>query len=486
MFFLLLPQQIEKSTHTKTMSQSNDNQTAIDGIQPHCSVTTATTEQPPHFTQFTIVGWSKVFDYLSFPDIIALSETCIQMQQIVGEYFRKKFHGTACCFDGSGPSFDMCAFDRQDFLRYVDTVQINGQMEDLEQFPYVNLYDSITSLQLCFFCTEEFASGFENISNGNIECVELYRCSIQCDLYEIFLKNCPKLQHLRIDKTYFEPISGGIKSIFDHNYPALQRLQYTRNDEESDLCRFLEQNPSVKCLQIDGDDFWSNRNALETSSNMKRRGLDCLVIEIESTAIEPVEFTNVLKAFHEHGFYKKLHLAIYWISDDFEYQPLFDGMQSLPTLEVLYTDIFNENIVHLTNLRELHLMELDGKIDLKPLALNLNKIERLWIEGTANQLHPFVCNSKLLNAVVFELKDRNDNGDDDDNNNNGLNLVAMNREREKLQPAGKVSIGVDENTYLKTKWMVKNSKLNFNWIELARKETICEHFDFKHRIVDCT
>lgn len=446
------------------MNQSKENQT------PECSAA----NQSSHFDQFSAVGWSKVFDYLSLRDIIATSETCKAMHQIAGQYFRKIFHGMLCNFDGCEPSFETCSLNRLDFLRYIDTVQINGQAEDLLQFPHVNLYDSITTLQLCFFCVEQYPSGFENISNGNIECIELYRCCIECDLYEIFLKNCPNLKHLRMDKTYFEPISGGIKSIFDHNYPALQRMQYTRNDEESKLCEFLEQNSNLKCLQIDAEDFWSNRNSLE-SSNTKRRNLDCLVVEIESTEIDGTEFANVLKTFYEHGLYKKLHLAIYWASEDFDYQPLFDGMQSLPPLELLYTEIFNKNIAQLTDLRELHLKELDGKIDLMPLALNLIKIKRLWIEGTTNQLHPFLCHSKSLKTVVLELKDQNDNR---------LNLVAWNRERAKLNPAEKVSIGVDENTYLTTKWMVKNSELN--WIELARKETICKYFDFKHRIVDYT
>lgn len=448
------------------MSQSTENQTPISDAA----------NQSPHFDQFTIVGWSKVFDYLSLRDIIAVSETCKAMQLIGGEYFRKTFHGQSCCFDGCEPSFETSSLKRLDFLRFVDTVQINGQMEDLQQFPHVNKFNSITTLQLCFFCVEQYPNGFENISNDNVECIELYRCCIECDLYDIFLKNCPKLKHLRVDKTYFEPISGGIKSIFDHTYPALQRMQYTRNDENSDLCGFLEQNPGLNCLQIDAEDFWSNRNALELS-HTKRRGLDCFVIEIESTAIEGDEFTNVLEAFYEHGFYKKLHLAVYWISDDYDYQPLFDGMQALQQpLDVLHTEIFNENIARLIDLRELHLMELDAEVDVMPLALQLIEIERLWIEGTTNQLQPFLQHSKSLKSVVFELKGRNDGS--------GLNLAAWNRERGKLQPPGKVSIGVDENLYLTTKWMVKNSELRA--IELARKETIREYFEFKHRIVDHT
>lgn len=459
------------------MSQSNEdeNQSSNDDIGPSVNVANS---QSPALTQFTIDGWSKVFDYLSLRDIVAVSETCKQMHQIGGEYFRKTFHGTPCHFYGCGPNFDTTALNRSDFFRFVDTVEINGQAEDLLQFPYVNLYDSITSLQLCFFTTTaEDGPSFASLSNGNIECIELYRCCFECDPYENFLKNCPKLRHLRIDKTYLDPISGGPQRIFGQKFPALQRLQHTRTDSEPEppeLGTFLEQNPSVKCLQLDSDDFWSNRNLLETT-NTTMHSLDCLVIEMESMEMATIEFENLLKAFYGHGFYRKLHLAIYWVSEDFDYEPFFNGIKSLHAFEVLYTQIFNENIVHLVDLRELHLMELDDKVDLMPLAENLSKIELLWIEGTKNHLIPFLRHSKMLKTVIIEWKDQN---------NDGLDLVAMNCERAKLQTTGKVSIGIDENPYLTTKWKAKDADLK--WIELMRKETICESFDFKHRIVDYT
>lgn len=459
------------------MSQSNEKQLPTDEIESNNDVTK---NQSPHFNQFTMDGWSKVFDYLSLRDIIATSETCKQMQQIGGEYFRKKFTGLPCHFYGCGPNFDTSELSRPDFLRFIDTVEINGQAEDLLQFPHVNSYNSITSLQLCFFTpTEEDAPGFASISNSNIECIELYRCCFECDPYENFLKNCPKLRHLRIDKTYFDPISGGPQRIFGQKFPALQRLQYTRTDSEPEppeLGRFLELNPNVKCLQLDSDDFWSNRALLETlkTQDRQKHSLDCLVIEMESTEMATVEFADLLKAFYGHGFYKKLHLAIYWVEEDFDYQPFYNGIKSLHAFEVLYTQIFNEDIVHLVDLRELHLMELDEKVDLTPLAVNLVKIERLWIEGTENQLVAFLRHSKMLKTVVFELKDKN----------SGMDLITMNCERAKLQPTGKISIGIDENPYLTTKWRVKDAELE--WIDLARKETVCELFEFQHRIADCT
>lgn len=448
------------------MSQSSENQISNDD---------AAVNHLRHFSHFTIGGWSKVFDYLSFRDIIAVSETYKQLHQFGGEYFRRVFHGTPCHFYGCGPNFDTAELNRSDFLRFIDTVEINGQAEDLLQFPYVNMYDLITTLQLCFFtATQQDASSFASISNGNIECIELYRCCFEFDPYENFLKNCPKLQHLRIDNTYFDPISGGPQRIFGNNFPTLQRLQYTRTDsgpEPPELQGFVELNPGVKCLQLDSSDFWSNRNLLETSK--PAHSLDCLVIEMESMEMATVEFANLLKAFYGHGFYKKLHLAVYWVCEDFDYQPFFDAIKSLHAFEVLYTQIFNANIVHLADLRELHLMELDAKIDLMPLALNLNKIERVWIEGNESHLIPFIRHSKLLKMIVIEIR-----------NENGLDLVAVNGERAKLQSTGTVLIGLDENPYLKTKWSVKDA--NLEWIELARKETISKLFDFKQRIVDCT
>lgn len=455
------------------MSQPNEIRLAKDDVTG--TGFSASENQSQHFAHFTIGGWSKVFDYLSLRDIIAVSETCQQLQRIGGEYFRTVFHGTSCQFDGFGPNFDMTPLNRSDFIRFVDTVEINGQVEDLLQFPYANKYDSITSLKLCFFTpSQEDATSFASISNGNIEYIELYRCCFEFDLHENFLKNCPNLQHLRIDKTYFDPISGGPSSIFGKHFPALQRLQYTRTDsdpEPPELGGFLQQNPGVKCLQLDCDDFWLNRDLLETSK--AAHCLDCLVIEMESTQRATVEFANLLKAFYGHGFYRKLHLAIYWESEDFDYQPFFDGIESLHAFEVLDTHIFNVNIAHLADLRELHLMELDGNVDLMPLAVNLNKIERVWIEGKENHLIPFIRHSKSLKMVVIELKDEN-----------GLDLVAVNGERAALQPTGKVSIGLDEKQYLKTKWKVKHAQLE--WIELVRRETASKSFDFKHRIVDYT
>lgn len=433
--------------------------------------------QPSQFAKIDVNCWAKVFDYLSMRDIISMSETCQRMHQIGGLYFRKTFHGVMGDFSGSGPYIDSYALERQDFLHYVDTVQINGEMEDLQKFPYMDLCSSLTTLQLCFFCpTEQDAAGLGNIANDKIECIELYRCTVDCKLYEHLLKKCSKLKHLRIDNSYFEPTCGGINSIFRHPYPALERIQYTRSSEAPELDIFLVQNAGVKTIQIDADDFWTCRKSLD-ASNCGRR-IDCLSIEIESMGMASSEFVKLLKTFYERGFYKKLHLSLYWLSADFDYQPFFNEIPSLGALQIFYTHIFNTNIAQLTQLSELHLMELDDKIDLKPLALNLIKLERLWIEGTAAHLLPFVCHSKELKTVIMELKDQNVPND------SCFDLVALDQERAKLQPTKKVLIGVAENVYLALKW--KLGKQNLHLIEFARKETVCEHFDFKQRIVDYT
>lgn len=284
--------------------QPRENKVIIDGITYHGGL-----NQPRHFVKVNVDCWENIFDFLSFRDVLAMSQTCQRMRQIGGYYFRENFHGTVCNLHKFlGPRFRIndtsIDLENCDFLRFIDTISIYGQMEHLEY--YSDLLRSLTTLQLCFisFNGNENFHELECVLN-NIESVEFNQCYIYGNSASQLLALCPKLKRLRIDAVDFE-------------------------------------------------------------STVQ---LDCLNNKLDLIDIERLEFADRLKTLHANGFYKKLHLSIDYSDDDLILERFLNGMGSFKGLEVLYNCPFHTNISHLIGLKELYLRDLNDEIDLKSLAI---------------------------------------------------------------------------------------------------------------------
>lgn len=124
------------------MDQSNQNPIIIDAV----------VSKPSHSIEFNIDCWEHIFDNLSLREILVMSQICKQMCKIGGHYFRKHFYGIPCdIITNKNFSIRWFQFQQTDFLRFIDTLNIYGQLYDnFNPIPNVNLYRSLTKLNLCF------------------------------------------------------------------------------------------------------------------------------------------------------------------------------------------------------------------------------------------------------------------------------------------------------------------------------------------------
>lgn len=446
------------------MSQSQENKVIIDGMTFYGGL-----NQPRHFVKVNVDCWERIFDYLSLRDILGMSQTCQRMRQIGGYYFRTNFHGISCDLNENlQPQFygtdEPIELERDDFLRFIDTASIHGELSHLRHYLNMNLLNSLTALRFWYIdLTEQEIGALENQQANNIERIELFVCTIHDNALQQLLEHCPKVECLRIERNIFMPPAASY-SIFQQTYPELQQFQYSRGTEIDQIAIFMEQNPSIKWFNTDAVNLWTGGHSFLESKIQ----LDCLSVELYSDDIRAVavEFENFLRTLYERGFYKKLHLIVTWPLFMSDYQSFLNGLITFDPLEMLCTCQYSGIENHMTQLKELHIREAVGEMNLETLAKNLKNLERLWIKGSNNRIIlPFLEHSKSLKIAIVRLTD-----------DKSLNLYEMNQERETLERSTKVLIGAPENIYLATKEISRNCNLRL--IEITREESVHGKFEY--------
>lgn len=437
------------------MSLSKENKVIIDGQAYYGGL-----NQPNlKFVQVNVDCWERIFDFLSLRDVLAMSQTCQRMRQIGGHYFREHFHGTACKLSGSPSmcmSIDDIPMDRVDFLRFIDTIVIEHQLDHLRTAANQDLLNSLTTLQLVEVnLSEQHLRGLENIQ-ANIDTIVLVRCTLEDDSLGEFLALCPKLKSLRLYSANFK--SPMVKSnLLERTYPTLDHVQYVYSGDVDSLMPFLERNTNIKGLQIGADNLC--KIPLETTTIH----LDYLHIDNAETTFEANEIAMHLKALHANGFFKKLRfLSVY--EDIFDDEAFIRQMISFSGLETLCILGSYTNMCQLDQLKEMQIVWFHPEPNLDILAKSLTNLERLSISGSINQLEPFLRHSKKLKYVSYQ-----------DYFGNALDVPELNAVRKMSKIQRKVKIGLYEGDYLRTKSLARN--IDFDLIEIVREQSIRKHFD---------
>lgn len=427
-------------------------------------------EQPAHFIKVNADCWEYIFDLLSLRDILAMSETCKRMRQMAGYYFREYFPGITCRWIASRGIFIgyPTSILRPDFAEYIIKLIV---YDYLEHFLRPKQYYSLKSLHLRSIELTDTQIDYIKSVLGNVECLEIKQCTIYGNLFEKLLQYCLKLKCLRLHNILYEP-EDAEKHFFRQTYSTLQYLDYStlqiysRSNELSD---FFEQNPHLKHFGVSDLFVWANRD-LFVESNLK---LDSFAIytaismtsDDDVAAVPTVAFVDLLKTLHQRGFYKSLHFKIIETDGNIDYQELLDELSTVDALEVLVTNEDND-LSRLTNLKELWLLGYHNATPMELLAMNLSKIERLYLQqANTDDILPFFQHSKKLRTVKVEEI----NGGGLLEGGNTLNLHALNLERERLNVNRRVAVCVKENIYLATRNRKKNRHLAY--AEVVRWES---------------
>lgn len=420
-------------------------------------------KQPPHFQKVNVDCWEKIFDYLSLRDILSMSKTCRRMHQIGGYYFRQNFPEVQCKWIGNRGIYIGYpnSVIRNDLCPFITKLSVYDYLEDRLD---AETYYSLKTLTLRSIELTETQVGFIKGLLNVVENVDLRRCTIYGDFYERFLKFCTQLKRLSVDEVTFVP-NAAENSLFEQVFPTLQGVEYAAmkiEPETAVLKVFLEQNESIKHFGVDAASLWANRDSL-LGANIKLNSL-AIHTSFSDEMIPADEFVKLLSTLHEKGFYKSLHLSMIYTDEEVDYQEWINKMADLNAFERLIANQ-DVNLSHLTHLRELCIWEDHTATDMEVLATNLTNLERLFFyKATTDDILPFFTHSKKLKTVkVYQF-------------HGGallragaLNLIALNREREKLKIKRTVFVCVENDIYLATKYMSKNFDLKF--VEIARLES---------------
>lgn len=195
--------------------------------------------------------------------------------------------------------------------------------------------------------------------------------------------------------------------------------------------------------------------------------LDYLAVLVECNAgyeyRELYEFLNVL---HDQGVYKRLHLYVPGQKEEHRIDEMAK-LNSLIKLFIFYNPSEPLTLPILNDLREIRVNNTREIFNLADVAIKFPNLERVCLEGaTSTDLLMFI--SRTVNLIKIEVVTLSA-GINFDENKNILDLVALNKERQKLSEAEKVTLYVDEEVYFQTKWAMKGT--DFSHIVMRRAES---------------
>lgn len=393
--------------------------------------------------------WFHIFDYLSPNDIVRMSATCKHLLHISGKYLNDncpelKFHVKSTKID----HFEVESTTVEaDFYEYIKKLRFESANFDrkalfLQSVATANNFNSLQTLQFAFISLyqPEFNSIREVLKN--VESVEMNFCQIYCaTVFNTIANNASQLKKLSVKNTR----SGDL--LFSEVYKNLESLEYeafSLNDVRvNNLKEFLESHEKLKKLNTSILFCGENKEVL----NNTLINLDTLGVSFDefSAIMEPImNLSDGLIELHQTGFFKYLNVSINFtiLSRDLSLikQPIINLSQALTIKEIYISQIKN------------------AYFDF--FAYELKELEHLTVDyiNDTSEILEFVRFSKNLKSIRINHMSKND-----------IFVESLNKEREKLEHAKKISLYVHHRNYLFQKWK-NEEKLNLSKIKIVRFE----------------
>lgn len=408
----------------------------------------------------------KIFDFLSLTELLALAQSCKQLNGISAAYFLNNYSSSAVCIDNGifcqlngskyGPPLNA-------FSKYLKTITIKS----LNQINYIKT-DCVGSLsELIFVDVMLTSASIKCIKQclSGIQTVKLIDCKLHGDFYEKFLKYCHHLKSLTLCNVQCKTKDN---DWINRVHPKLEQLQLIRFPGGINLHEIFQMFPNIRSLEIEEDFFWLNKMEFVNENN----NLDELTIRIRNAnnpSTQCIYFS--LNSFYKQKYFKRLHLRFVGILT----QSIIDQIPNIEALETLHLKGESSSYIPiLNNLKELR--TFGGNLNMEKTVKNLNNLEKIdFFE--ANIEHIVLAIRELVRLKEINIRTLNEKGLFNVGfnakhfyNRGALNLSALNTERESfIIGASKVTIRVDEHIFLATNWaQTDNSHMSHNLIEIKR------------------
>lgn len=424
-------------------------------------------------------GWrTDLFEYLWLMELYMLGQTCKQMHKWTGNYFKYHFKTTSNHISENGICLFYMGIDTSGFNEFIThTVHSGVNINELRYLQrHTNDFASVN--HLCLSNTEIDATRIECLKNvlAKLESVHLKEFTmwqVFGDFYDIFLQYCTKLKHLKITKD-----QGDVCSILRRwrnpwllrEYPNLETVHFEmrRPIRVNRLWSLFEGNPNIRSFGTNVTLLWTNRHEL-LESNVKLdklyviRGIGC-----ENVLTEGVQqLYQLLNQLHEQGFYKRLHFNVdHFKKQDSQHLLSLHGLERLIIKDQL-NGIFD--LPKMMNLKVLGLPRHMSSKDIEILAASLENLEYLYIDEMKRiDISTIIAQMPRLKQFHVVVEDKG-----------SLNLVALNKQRERLRGACKVTIFVAQDVYLMTKWKVPNGSIHLSLVDMKRNsaDDLNDRFD---------
>lgn len=462
----------DDESKSKQLKLSIDDQ----NIQPNDVQIAGSSHQDPSLSpifNLTVDCCDEIFDYLSLEDLNSFGKTCKTFQKVAGEYFKRNYLSleTFCGKDGTYTSYsnDTGVHDQRIEISIFNPViaNISYYYQNVQALNYLQMNcTAFTSLnQIFFVCqslSEEKVEYFKELL-PKMECIRIRNSWIKCDFYENYLKLCTNLKRLSL-RSYIERPTQTCGLWLQQSYPKLEHLEMIPffSSTVNLLNAFFQRNTNIRSFAARLRDIWINIDEF-INSTIKLDTLEIKDIR-DSEQLTMEVICKMLNQLHERGFYKKLHFHVNDVNQAYSVH-----FGALKNLEMLCIKNFTHsyNLIGLTNLKELAILNGAKTNDMEILANHLNALERLYIKNaTFNDILPFIRRSMNLKKIkVLPKGEAHFNG-------GILNLMMLNDERTKLFEAKKVTIYVPDNIFLKTKWTTKNGDIDLKFVEMRRIDSI--------------
>lgn len=277
---------------------TDDDEAANDGPQ----------ENPPPYLKLIADCWDYIFDYLSFGDIIVMSQTCKRMNQMVRHHiceYHPQLGYKLNVREIQLPYYPRSCV-RPDFYQFISKLYIDSRSE-LEFFQNVDQNTFALLKTLSFSLSRLTVTQFRYTRNvfKNIETIQLMNCRISGNIFEQFANYCQNLKCLKVHNCDVK--DADYNALFSQRYLTLEKLCWSHynpkfvNARIGELKIFFAKHSSLQELEIHWRFILANRDVL----NQTNIRLDRLIIRINGDIGQIIEF---LKTLYARGFYKTLDL----------------------------------------------------------------------------------------------------------------------------------------------------------------------------------
>lgn len=439
-----------------------------ENVENKPSVCSALAPQTAAILKLDIDCFEEAFDYAPLKDLISIGATCKRLLQVAAYIFQQHFWDIEVfCVKNS---FLIGYRNRADHF-----VQVFKNVTLLEKQD-LDFYLSLPSkshrqrqIQLKRIKINDSQLRRLNGIFSKLESLRLHYFEMSGCFYKNMLAKCPNLKHLYIENQKDSIIIGRGNDWLLQKYPTIEHLDLAmrRSFQVAELKDCLELNPNIKHFSTYTMFFWGNRDVIKKTDAK----LNDLAVNAIFGGMDFKPFIELLNELYERGFYKRLQFSHNRCNQD-----LIDLLASASNLVKLYI-LYGENVrlLALKNLEELYYQDCEGIADLDEVITKNTKLERVHF-STAHPDHisklvsraPYlkkIIVNKLMNMKHAQRKEFYYYPTTQPNNT-VFNLRALNEQRGKLEVARKVTVYVQEDVYLATKWAINET--NFQLVRLMR------------------